>query len=165
MFLRNPPEGWRPSGGPPPAAGKGTARGGRDFLPREMVGTGVFRRMWIAYAFGTAAGLMVIGHLAAFALGAGFSPRGAGPSRGGLSVGAERIGVDVGPQRPRPDALPGDGCDRRTALPRPPGFHRAAAVRRRLPHRLLLRLAARPLSLGHRGFLWGAPPRGQLPPP
>ena len=59
MFLRNPPEGWRPPGWSPPAAEKGAARGGRDFLPREMVGTGAFRRMWAAYAFGTAAGLMV----------------------------------------------------------------------------------------------------------
>jgi len=87
MFLRNPPEGWRPPGWSPPATGKGAARGARDFLPREMVGTGAFRRMWIAYAFGTAAGLMVIGHLAAFALGAGFSARDAALSVGVLSVG------------------------------------------------------------------------------
>ncbi|TRZ97702.1 MAG: MFS transporter [Deltaproteobacteria bacterium] len=87
MFLRNPPEGWRPPGGTPATEGKGTARGGRDFLPREMVGTGAFRRMWVAYALGTAAGLMVIGHLAAFALGAGFSARDSALSVGMLSVG------------------------------------------------------------------------------
>ena len=87
LFLRNPPDGWRPSGWSPPAAAKGAGRGGRDFLPREMVGTGAFRRMWVAYAFGTAAGLMVIGHLAAFALGAGFSARDSALSVGVLSVG------------------------------------------------------------------------------
>ena len=87
MFLRNPPEGWRPPGWNPPEGGKGAAQGGRDFLPLEMVGTGAFRRMWVAYAFGTAAGLMVIGHLAAFALGAGFSARDSALSVGVLSVG------------------------------------------------------------------------------
>ena len=87
MFLRNPPDGWHPPGWRPPAAGRGAARGGRDFLPREMVGTAAFRRMWSAYALGTAAGLMVIGHLAAFALGAGFSARDSALSVGVLSVG------------------------------------------------------------------------------
>jgi len=43
--------------------------------------------MWIAYAFGTAAGLMVIGHLAAWAQGAGFSARDAAVAVGVLSVG------------------------------------------------------------------------------
>ena len=126
MFLRNPPEGWRPPGWSPPARGKGAAPGGRDFLPREMVGTGAFRRMWVAYAFGTAAGLMVIGHLAAFALGAGFSARDSALSVGVLSVErvrADRLGVDVGSHRTRPDAHPRDGCDRPAPLPRPRGFH------------------------------------------
>ena len=86
-FLRNPPEGWKPKGWSPPPTGPGTSRSGREFLPAEMVRTGVFYRMWVAYAFGTAAGLMVIGHLAAFAQGAGFSARDAAISVGVLSVG------------------------------------------------------------------------------
>lgn len=86
-LLRNPPEGWRPRGWSPPAAGYEASRAGGDFLPAEMVRTGVFFRMWLAYAFGTTAGLMVIGHLAAFAQGAGFSARDAAISVGVLSVG------------------------------------------------------------------------------
>lgn len=52
-----------------------------------MLRTGTFYRMWFAYALGTSAGLMVIGHLAAFAEGAGFSPRNAALSVGVLSAG------------------------------------------------------------------------------
>ncbi|MBI5905976.1 MAG: OFA family MFS transporter [Deltaproteobacteria bacterium] len=85
-LLRNPPAGWRPPGWNPPAESGGHARGG-DFRPAEMARTAAFFRMWIGYAFGTAAGLMVIGHLAAFAQGAGFSPRDAAVSVGVLAIG------------------------------------------------------------------------------
>ena len=87
FFLRNPPEGWRPQGWTPPSREEGERRAPRDHLPAEMLRTGTFYRMWIAYALGTAAGLMVIGHLAAFAEGAGFSARDAALSVGILSVG------------------------------------------------------------------------------
>lgn len=86
LLLRNPPEGWRPDGWAPPA-GEGAFPALRDFSPGEMVRTAAFLRMWVAYALGTAAGLMVIGHLAPFAEGAGFSPRQAALSVGVLSVG------------------------------------------------------------------------------
>jgi OFA family oxalate/formate antiporter-like MFS transporter len=85
-LLRNPPEGWFPPGRVPGAKSPGAARGG-DFRPGEMVRTGAFLRMWFGYAFGTAAGLMVIGHLAAFAQGAGFSARDAAFSVGVLAIG------------------------------------------------------------------------------
>jgi OFA family oxalate/formate antiporter-like MFS transporter len=52
-----------------------------------MMRTGTFLRMWPAYALGTTAGLMVIGHLAAFAQGAGFSRPDAAIAVGVLSVG------------------------------------------------------------------------------
>jgi len=87
FFLRNPPEGWRPKGSLPPSPGKASFRTLRDYPPGEMLRTGTFYRMWVAYAFGTAAGLMVIGHLAAFAEGAGFSAREAALSVGVLSAG------------------------------------------------------------------------------
>ncbi|RJP21443.1 MAG: MFS transporter [Deltaproteobacteria bacterium] len=85
-LLRNPPDGWQPPGWNPPAKSGVQARGG-DFRPGEMARTAAFVRMWIGYAFGTAAGLMVIGHLAAFAQGAGFSPRDAAVSVGVLAIG------------------------------------------------------------------------------
>ena len=87
FLLRNPPGEWRPPGWSPPAGEGGGGRPCREFLPAELLRTGVFYRMWIAYAFGTAAGLMVIGHLAAWAQGAGFSARDAAVAVGVLSVG------------------------------------------------------------------------------
>ena len=87
FFLRNPPEGWRPEGWTPPSPELRAFRPPRDYPPGRMLRTGTFYRMWLAYALGTSAGLMVIGHLAAFAEGSGFSPRDAALSVGVLSVG------------------------------------------------------------------------------
>jgi OFA family oxalate/formate antiporter-like MFS transporter len=87
FFLRNPPEGWRPEGWSPPRHGDGTFRTLHDFAPMEMMRTGTFLRMWPAYTLGTTAGLMVIGHLAAFAQGEGFSRPDAAIAVGILSVG------------------------------------------------------------------------------
>ena len=82
-----PPEGWGPTGWAPPSPEEVSFRTPRDYPPGEMLRTGTFYRMWIAYALGTAAGLMVIGHLAAFAEGVGFSARDAALSVGVLSAG------------------------------------------------------------------------------
>lgn len=87
FFLRNPPEGWRPDGWDPPPHEEVSLYTPRDYPPGRMLRTGTFYRMWVAYALGASAGLMVIGHLAAFAEGAGFSPRNAALSVGVLSVG------------------------------------------------------------------------------
>ncbi|NNG46006.1 MAG: OFA family MFS transporter, partial [Deltaproteobacteria bacterium] len=87
LFLRNPPEGWRPEGWNPPLREEVSFHTPRDYPPAKMLRTGTFYRMWFAYALGTSAGLMVIGHLAAFAEGAGFSTRDAALSVGILSVG------------------------------------------------------------------------------
>ncbi len=87
FFLRNPPQGWRPAGWIPPAPEEASFRTLWDYPPGKMLRTGTFYRMWFAYALGTSAGLMVIGHLAAFAEGAGFSPRDAALSVGILSAG------------------------------------------------------------------------------
>ncbi|MBI5418593.1 MAG: OFA family MFS transporter [Deltaproteobacteria bacterium] len=87
FFVRNPPEGWSPEGWTPPPPGDGAFRTLHDFAPGEMLRTRAFCRMWPAYALGTTAGLMVIGHLAAFAQGAGFSRPDAALSVGVLAVG------------------------------------------------------------------------------
>ena len=87
LFLRNPPEGWRPAGWTPPKPGEGAFRTIHDYAPLEMMRTGTFLRMWPAYALGTTAGLMIIGHLAAFAQGAGFSRPDAAVAVGILAIG------------------------------------------------------------------------------
>lgn len=87
FFLRNPPKGWKPAGWTPPPHGEGAFRTMHDYAPLEMMRTGTFLRMWPAYALGTTAGLMVIGHLAAFAQGAGFSRPDAAIAVGILAVG------------------------------------------------------------------------------
>ena len=92
LFLRNPPDGWAPEGWTPPAAGEGDFRAVHEFAPGEMMRTKAFARMWPAYALGTTAGLMVIGHLAAFAQEAGFSRPDAALSVGILAVGNGRAG-------------------------------------------------------------------------
>jgi len=87
FFLRNPPAGWKPPGWSPPSPQDGTYRTLHDFSPFEMMRTGSFLRLWPAYALGTTAGLMVIGHLAAFAQDAGFSRPDAALAVGVLAVG------------------------------------------------------------------------------
>jgi OFA family oxalate/formate antiporter-like MFS transporter len=52
-----------------------------------MMRTGTFLRLWPAYALGSTAGLMVIGHLAAFAQETGFSRPDAAIAVGILSIG------------------------------------------------------------------------------
>ncbi|MBM2828952.1 MAG: hypothetical protein HW408_1484 [Actinobacteria bacterium] len=87
FFLRNPPEGWRPKGWNPPPPGEGAFRTLHDYAPLEMMRTGTFLRMWPSYALGTTAGLMIIGHLAAFAQGTGFSRPDAAIAVGILAIG------------------------------------------------------------------------------
>src|SRR5271170_7874794 len=65
LLLRNPPAGYRPKGWSP-AAAKNEAMT-RQFTPREMLRTPSFYLMWIAYALGCSAGLMVISQLVPFA--------------------------------------------------------------------------------------------------
>jgi MFS transporter, OFA family, oxalate/formate antiporter len=65
LLLRNPPAGYRPKGWSP-AEAKSEAMT-RQFTPREMLRTPSFYLMWIAYALGCSAGLMVISQLVPFA--------------------------------------------------------------------------------------------------
>jgi OFA family oxalate/formate antiporter-like MFS transporter len=67
FLLQNPPAGWRPAGWTPPPATAKAAASAYDLAPSEVLKTGSFYLLWIAYALGTSAGLMVISQLVPFA--------------------------------------------------------------------------------------------------
>ncbi len=67
FLLRNPAAGYKPAGwSPAPATAKAAATS-YDFSPNEVLRTPAFYFMWIAYALGCSAGLMVISQLVPFA--------------------------------------------------------------------------------------------------
>jgi OFA family oxalate/formate antiporter-like MFS transporter len=67
FLLKNPPVGYKPDGWTPaPASAKSSATT-QEFTPGEVLRTPAFYFMWIAYALGTSAGLMVISQLVPFA--------------------------------------------------------------------------------------------------
>ncbi len=65
FLLKNPPAGYRPSGWTPAPASKAAATT-HEFSPGEVLATPAFYFMWIAYALGASAGLMVISQLVPF---------------------------------------------------------------------------------------------------
>jgi len=71
FLLKNPPPGYRPEGSTPSAAARAT--GQQDFTPGEMLRTRTFYLMWIGYALGCSAGLMVISQLVPFAKSVGIA--------------------------------------------------------------------------------------------
>jgi OFA family oxalate/formate antiporter-like MFS transporter len=85
FLLKNPPVGYRPAGWTPAPASKAAAAT-HEFTPGETLRTPAFYFMWIAYALGTAAGLMVISQLIPFAKSAGIP--GAALPVIGLVIGA-----------------------------------------------------------------------------
>ncbi len=66
FLLKNPPAGYKPTGWTPAPASKAAATT-YDFTPGEVLRTPTFYLMWVGYAFGCAAGLMVISQLVPFA--------------------------------------------------------------------------------------------------
>jgi len=66
FILRNPPVGWKPPGWVPAAATAKVMASRHEFTPGEVVKTPAFYFMWIAYALGTGAGLMLISQLVPF---------------------------------------------------------------------------------------------------
>ncbi len=66
FLLKNPPVGYKPAGWTPAPAAK-AAGTTYEFTPGEVLKTPAFYYMWIAYALGTSAGLMVISQLVPFA--------------------------------------------------------------------------------------------------
>jgi OFA family oxalate/formate antiporter-like MFS transporter len=71
FLLKNPPPGYRPAGWTPPATT--TKSTTQDFTPGEVLRTSSFYFLWLAYALGTSAGLMVISQLVPFARSQGIS--------------------------------------------------------------------------------------------
>jgi len=66
FLLHNPPVGYKPAGWAPAPAAKAAATT-HEFSPGEVLRTPAFYFMWVAYALGTSAGLMVISQLVPFA--------------------------------------------------------------------------------------------------
>lgn len=83
-FLVNPPHGWTPAGWTPPQTDQ--KQNTRDFERREVLSTHQFWLLWIMFSFGTSAGLMVIGHLAAFMRETGLSAQTAALAVGVLAI-------------------------------------------------------------------------------
>jgi OFA family oxalate/formate antiporter-like MFS transporter len=71
FLLKNPPIGYKPAGWTP-VAGRSSGPS-RDLSPAEVLRTPTFYLMWVAYALGCSAGLMVISQLVPFASSAGIA--------------------------------------------------------------------------------------------
>ena len=71
FLLKNPPAGYKPAGWTPAAATTSSVT--NDFTPGEVLQTSRFYLLWLAYALGTSAGLMVISQLVPFARSQGIS--------------------------------------------------------------------------------------------
>ena len=67
FLLKNPPVGYRPRGWTPAPATAKTGATTREFAPSEVMTMPAFYFMWVAYALGASAGLMVISQLVPFA--------------------------------------------------------------------------------------------------
>lgn len=66
LVMVNPPAGWQPAGWTPPAAS--AESGGVLFTPAEMRRTGQYWTLFIVFAVGSLAGLMVIGIISLFGI-------------------------------------------------------------------------------------------------
>jgi OFA family oxalate/formate antiporter-like MFS transporter len=67
LLLKNPPAGYRPEGWTPAPVTAKTGATTQEFTPSEVLKTPAFYFMWVAYALGASAGLMVISQLLPFA--------------------------------------------------------------------------------------------------
>jgi OFA family oxalate/formate antiporter-like MFS transporter len=67
FLLKNPPAGYKPAGWTPAAATAKSSATTQEFTPGQVLATPAFYFMWVAYALGTSAGLMVISQLVPFA--------------------------------------------------------------------------------------------------
>ncbi len=72
FLLKNPPAGYKPAGWSPAPASKSAATT-YEFTPSETLRTPTFYFMWVAYALGCSAGLMVISQLVPFAKSVGIA--------------------------------------------------------------------------------------------
>jgi len=85
FLLQNPPAGYKPAGWSPAPAAKAAATT-YEFSPAEVLRTPTFYFMWVAYALGASAGLMVISQLVPFAKSVGIAS--AAIATMGILVGA-----------------------------------------------------------------------------
>jgi len=72
FLLKNPPAGYKPAGWTPAPAAKAAATT-YEFSPSEVLKTPSFYLIWVAYALGCSAGLMVISQLVPFAKSVGIA--------------------------------------------------------------------------------------------
>jgi OFA family oxalate/formate antiporter-like MFS transporter len=72
FLLKNPPAGYKPAGWAPAASSKSAATT-YEFSAGETLRTPTFYLMWVAYALGASAGLMVISQLVPFAKSVGIA--------------------------------------------------------------------------------------------
>ncbi len=112
FLLKNPPAGYKVPGWTPKPAAKAAATA-YDFTPGEALRTPTMYFMWIAYACGCAAGLMVISQLVPFAKSVGNPQHYPGCLWPGGGRGRQRqrtypIRLDVGPPGPHQRAAPDD---------------------------------------------------------
>jgi OFA family oxalate/formate antiporter-like MFS transporter len=73
LLLRNPPPGYSPPGWSPEKRPAARVQDTVDFTPVEMLRTRTFYLMWLGYALGCSAGLMVISQLVPFAKSVGIA--------------------------------------------------------------------------------------------
>ncbi len=66
VLLKNPPAGYKPAGWTPALASKAAATN-YEYSPGEVLRTPTFYLMWVGYALGCSAGLMVVSQLVPFA--------------------------------------------------------------------------------------------------
>jgi OFA family oxalate/formate antiporter-like MFS transporter len=88
LLLSNPPNGWKPSGWSPPTAKDGSALATvRDLTQNQVVRTGQFWMIWLAFVFSAGCGLMVIKCLKNFGvLQGGLTAAAAGSALGLLAL-------------------------------------------------------------------------------
>jgi len=86
QILRVPPPGYKPEGWTPPAPKAGAAVVKRDYTPGEIIKTGTFWTLWLAFVGNAGVGLMVISLIAPYAKTLGMSAETAAFMIGYLSI-------------------------------------------------------------------------------
>jgi len=88
IWMKNPPEGWMPSGWQPKTTGAAAAASGTGIQLdwREMLKTPPFYMLWLMFIFGALAGLMVIGIIKLFGIDA-LKVSGMDPAQASLTAG------------------------------------------------------------------------------
>jgi OFA family oxalate/formate antiporter-like MFS transporter len=85
QILRVPPAGYKPEGWTPPPPKPGAAKA-RDYTPGEIIKTGTFWTLWLAFLGNAGVGLMVISLIAPYAKTLGMSAETAAFMIGYLSI-------------------------------------------------------------------------------